>query len=696
MWNAIRLLPLVLFMFITATGCGSSANEDDDTVVTQPTPGDSSDSDSNTDKDQDADTQKPVVISTDPAHGSQSISPDTTVSAHFNQSIDPASVTQQNATLSGPDGQVTTTVAVADKSIVITPVNALANGETYTATIGAGIKNTKGRNLDSDYTWQFQVVLQQPSALPAPTVVSVTPVDQAEMVSPDTLVSATFDQAIAPESVTASSVRLVGPNGDVAVDLAVDDKTVTMSPASSLAYGTSYTAIMGDTVTGTEGTPLAQEFSWQFVTEKAVAGVCANFYSSDFALIEGKDTTSSSSSLSKPLRGTPYTDPAYSTCVTRGSDAIGELGIGWVRNDYSRRQAFNADDSRYLVIGRYGRWFIHDTDTTKLVRELPLDGGSVEPHWHPTDPDVLFLFDSGGGYTIKTHNVKTDERRIVADFRKVAGINGHTGLTSIVELWPDAARVWTRWEGSPSRDARYWGLMVQTSDQQGLGMITYDMETNTITGVYDYARDGGGVAQPDHVSMSPSGSYIVPSWASPACSSISQLGTRSSPCGLMSFSRDFSRAAGLSVKASHSDIGIDANGRDVIVGADYGTGYLEMWDLGMGTRTHLWNIYENGGSTALHVSAKSFSKPGWVLVSTYAGKGTNWYMNKIMAVEMTSYPRILNIAHTYNTYSTYWTEPHASVNRDFTRIMFNSNWRSGNEDADAYMITLPEHAVPAK
>src|SRR5690606_1496584 len=159
----------------------------------------------------------------------------------------------------------------------------------------------------------------------------------------------------------------------------------------------------------------------------------------------------------------------------------------------------------------------------------------------------------------------TDEVRVVADLRSVNGIAGYPGKTSIREIWPDAARAWTRWEASPSVDGRYRGFMVQTSSQAGLGLVTYDSKTATITGVSDYDRDGGGVSQPDHVSMSPSGDYIVPSWAAPTCPSMSQLGKRNAPCGLMAFSRDFSRAVGLTAASPHSDIGIDANGRDVMV-----------------------------------------------------------------------------------------------------------------------------------
>ncbi len=39
----------------------------------------------------------------------------------------------------------------------------------------------------------------------------------------------------------------------------------------------------------------------------------------------------------------------------------------------------------------------------------------------------------------------------------------------------------------------------------------------------------------------------------------------------------------------------------------------------------------------------------------------------------------------------YWAEPQASVNRDFTRILFTSNWgRSRTGEVEMYLIRLPE------
>lgn len=426
-------------------------------------------------------------------------------------------------------------------------------------------------------------------------------------------------------------------------------------------------------------------------------GLCEGFYDDRFALIEGRDTTPPASGLDQPAKAEPYADPAYGSCVVRMTDHEAEDLPGFARNDYSRRQPFNADDTRALIYSQQAKWHLYDTADMSYVRELPgLKAGSVEPQWHPTNPDLMYIMENHGGMTISEYNVVTDAVRVVADFRNVNSIAGRPGATSLTDIWPSAARAWTKGEGAPSADARYWALQVETADFQPLGMVTYDMQTDSIVGVFDFATDGGGIGRPDHISMSASGEYVVPSWNAPGmnCASRDALGTTNAPCGLMSYTRDFSRGIGLTVRGPHSDLGLDANGRDVIVAGDYDTGWVEMWDLATGENTKLWQIYENGNSTAMHISARNFDKPGWVLVSTYMEKAPGWYAQKLMAVETKANPRILNIAHSYNTVETYFSETHAAVNRDFTKILFNSNWQTANMlNIDAYMVTLPSGAV---
>jgi hypothetical protein len=120
-----------------------------------------------------------------------------------------------------------------------------------------------------------------------------------------------------------------------------------------------------------------------------------------------------------------------------------------------------------------------------------------------------------------------------------------------------------------------------------------------------------------------------------------------------------------------------------------------MFNLRTRVRTAFFPTYLNGTATAMHFSGKGFKKPGWILMSTYADYGglRQWLHRKVFIVQLTANPLIYNLAHHHEVPMGYFTEPHASVNRDFTRVVFNSNWDIASDiDIDIYMIQLPPSA----
>lgn len=398
-----------------------------------------------------------------------------------------------------------------------------------------------------------------------------------------------------------------------------------------------------------------------------------------------------------PMKGASYRDASQGVCITRLTDHESEPPVGFAKNIYSRQQAFNADESLILIFARDGHWHLYDARTSEYVRQLDLGGGSVEPQWHPADPDIIYLLPNKGGLSLHAYHVRTDQQKKIADFTELDSIAGFPGVHDIRMLWPDAARIWTRWEGSPSMNARYWAFQVETEDERPLALITFDLAKKSITG----SRDIREIGRPDHISMSPKGNYAVASWPEGAadCPLFRSRGTLEKPCGVMAFTRDLKNARGLAAKSPHSDLAIAANGREVIVISNYDSGNLEMIDLATGDVTPLWRMYIDGASTALHVSGKAWRKPGWALVSTYAMKDPKnakpWYENRLIAVELKKNPRIINVAAIVNDARTYFSEPHASVNRDFTRIVFNANWGSGkDDDIDTYVARLSPGAIP--
>lgn len=391
------------------------------------------------------------------------------------------------------------------------------------------------------------------------------------------------------------------------------------------------------------------------------ASACSGFYAPGFALVSGM-RNDPIPSPQKPVRGQRFTEPTYGTCMVRATDHLADKAADFTRNDYSRRQAFNIDNSKFIVNTHDGSWWLYNANTYAFIKDLAPLGGDAEAQWHPGNPDLLYYLPNNGGLVVNELNVVTDQSRVVGDF--------HNRLP-----WPGAAHVWTKSEGSPSADGRYWAFMVEDSNFAELGFIVWDLTTDTIVSSYTTSD------RPDHLSMSPTGNYVVVSWND----------------AVTVFDRNFTNPRLVNPKGEHSDIALDANGDDVYVSVDYDAndGAIYMRNLRTGVRTDLFPTYLDGGASAFHFSGKAFNKPGWVLISAFADSGPQeWMYGKVFIVSLNANPTIYNLVHHHEIYNGYFTEPHASASRDFTRILFNSNWDvNSSTDIDAYMIEIPATAL---
>jgi hypothetical protein len=380
-------------------------------------------------------------------------------------------------------------------------------------------------------------------------------------------------------------------------------------------------------------------------------------------LIEGREARAVAE-RPKPQKGARYDEPAFHTCVVRATDHEKEGVDGFARHDYSRRQSFNADGSHFLVNSHEGGWFLYDARTLKKLQALPALHGDAEPQWHPTDPNILYFGERNGGLRIYSLDIRKNAVRDAIDLRGKLP-------------WPKAARAWTKSEGSPSKDGRYWPFQVETESFDILGFAVWDLVKNKLVGSI------ASTDRPDHVSMSPSGRWFV----------------SSADDGTTAWSLDFKTRRPLHKHSEHSDLAIGANGHDYYVSIDYQSndGNIFMIDIDTGERTDLMRTYFNGAASAFHFSGKGFDRPGWVLVSAYGGYGPpQWYMDKVFVMELAKNPRIYQLAVTHSAVKDqYFAEPQATVSRDFSSILFNSNWGvPASGDVDAYLIKLAPNAFP--
>jgi len=386
--------------------------------------------------------------------------------------------------------------------------------------------------------------------------------------------------------------------------------------------------------------------------------------------------------LNEPTVRNPFRDPVFGTCLVRVTDRKQDLSpddpSGGIKNEYSRVQSFNANGKYLLARSTEAFWYLYDADSLTPLAMLPLED---EPRWSPTDPYLIFYISET---RLMRFNIQTGESGVVHDFKG--------------DLPFEAVAVWTRYEGSPSVDGRYWGLMAQDQDWLATAYLVYDLERDQVIATRLLENWPEAAREVDAVTISPSGEYFL-AYMDLYCYE-GALGSESAPCGLMVYDSDLQNGRGLLRIVGHTDLAFDAQGRDILIYQDIDTDEISMLDLGSGVITRLWAIDFSHSPIGLHFSGRAFNLPGWALVSTYSGghpRDHTWMDDQVFAVQLKADGQVVRLAHTHslvdeNQEHDYWAEPQASVNSDFTRIVFTSNWgRLGTDQVDMYMIRLPEN-----
>ena len=382
--------------------------------------------------------------------------------------------------------------------------------------------------------------------------------------------------------------------------------------------------------------------------------------------------------IPEPVPHIPFRDAIYGGCVVRVTDRKNDLPKDdppkGLKNAYSRIQSFNADGTLIMVRSLEANFYVYDAITLDMLGALP---SMNDPRWSNLDPHLIY---DVGELVMMSFNLNGGEQRLIHDFS---------------EDFPDQdiTAVWTRWEGNPSIDDRYWAFMVENQDWMTVAFIIYDLEADQIIS----HRDIHPPQDVDSVTMSPLGNYFLAQFE--FCEHDS-LGSGDHPCGLMVYDRNLENARGLLRIVGHSDVALDAYGNEIFLFQDIDTDQIAILNLSTGKISNLFPIdFTYCEGCGMHFSGLGYQVPGWGLVSYCDGDPITrmWMDDHIFAIELKSGGQVVRFAQHHSMVSTaqdhdYWAEPHASVNRDFSRIVFTSNWgRLGTDEVDMYMIFLPEN-----
>jgi hypothetical protein len=206
----------------------------------------------------------PTVAAASPAAGAGTC-PNTIVTATFSEAMNPVTIDGSTFTVTAASGAVAgqVTYDAADDTAIFTPANSLAISTAYTATITTGAHDMYGNALAANFAWTFTTgaVVCLPPAPP----VSVSPPNGSVGICPNTVIAATFPQAMDPTTITTATFTVSpGVTGTVTHD--VTKKIFTFTPSANLGLSKLYTATITTGAKDPSGNALASNYVWSFTT----------------------------------------------------------------------------------------------------------------------------------------------------------------------------------------------------------------------------------------------------------------------------------------------------------------------------------------------------------------------------------------------------------------------------------------------
>ncbi len=201
-------------------------------------------------------------VSVTPPNGTAGVCPNIVVAATFPQAMDPATINATTFTVT-PGVTGTVTHDSSNTIFTFTPSGNLALSTVYTVTITTGAQDPFGNALASNFVWTFTTGTTSCAPPPPPTVVSVSPAGGAAGVCPNTVITATFSEAMDPATINNTTFT-VSPGVTGTVTLDGTGQVATFTPSGSLAVGTTYTATITTGVQDLFGNSLASDSVWSF------------------------------------------------------------------------------------------------------------------------------------------------------------------------------------------------------------------------------------------------------------------------------------------------------------------------------------------------------------------------------------------------------------------------------------------------
>lgn len=206
-------------------------------------------------------TLRPLVLTTSPTPNETGVILNKVVNATFNMPIDPTTMNATSFTLKQGATLIAGVVTYSNNTAFFTPNSNLTGNTEYTATITTDVQNMAGVALASNYVWSFTT-----GAIVAPRVILTDPFTSETGVSVTKVITATFDMAMDPLTLTTSSFTLKQGTTSILGLVSYSGNIASFTPNNPLLANAVFTATITTGAKNVTGIPIATNYVWSFTT----------------------------------------------------------------------------------------------------------------------------------------------------------------------------------------------------------------------------------------------------------------------------------------------------------------------------------------------------------------------------------------------------------------------------------------------
>ncbi|HBD25940.1 Ig-like domain-containing protein [Flavobacterium sp.] len=206
-------------------------------------------------------TLQPLVLTTSPTPNETGVVLNKVVSATFNMPMDPATINTTTFTLKQGTTTITGVVTYSGNTALFTPNANLTANTVYTATITTGAHNMAGVALASNYVWNFTT-----GTIVAPRVILTDPFNTETGVVLNKVVTATFDMAMDPLTITTSTFTLKQGTDVILGSVSYSGNMASFTPNNPLLANAVFTATITTGAKNVAGVSIANNYVWTFTT----------------------------------------------------------------------------------------------------------------------------------------------------------------------------------------------------------------------------------------------------------------------------------------------------------------------------------------------------------------------------------------------------------------------------------------------